>query len=83
MLYKKYHRSYVSQFKKGTKIKLKLDKFIGEILAEPSINDWRDIFIVIVFISDDIFTHELTLVYASGRLRENRRCYTRNVTGTL
>ena len=74
MLYKKYHRSYVSQFKKGAKIKLKSDKFEGKILAEPSIDEWRNIFILIEFISDDRFLYwkEITLVYVNGRLRKNK-----------
>ena len=71
MLYKKYHRSYISQFKKGVKIKLESDKLEGEILTGPSIEeDWRDIFIRVEFLSDDRYRYwrELTLIYASGRL---------------
>lgn len=74
MLYKKYHRSYVSQFKKGAKIKLEVDKFKGEILSEPFIDEWRDIIIMIEFISNDksLYWRQLTLVYDNGRLKENK-----------
>jgi len=45
MLYKKYHRNLVSQFKKGVKIKFELDKAEVEILSGPTIDECRDIFI--------------------------------------
>ena len=41
MLYKKYHRSYVRQFKKGTKVKYRYDNgtktIIGKVIIEPFI----------------------------------------------
>ena len=72
MLYKKYHRKLVKQFKKGTKIKLELDKAETEILAEPSIGNWRDIFIKTEPFLDrlSMFIRELTLVFKDGRLNK-------------
>lgn len=43
MLYKKYHRSYVRQFKKGTKVKYRYrcdngtETIIGKVIIEPFI----------------------------------------------
>ena len=40
MLYKKYHRNFVRQFKKGTKVKFKnYNSFIiGKVSSEPIVN---------------------------------------------
>lgn len=35
MLYKKYHRNYVSQFKKGVKVKFMYNDMIYEVVKEP------------------------------------------------
>ena len=41
MLYKKYHRNFVRQFKEGTKVKYRYDDgtetIIGEVIIEPFI----------------------------------------------
>jgi len=74
MLYKKYHRKYISQFKIGTKFKFEFDKHEGEIILEPFIDEYREILIAIEFISDDKshYWSQWTIVYADGRLRENK-----------
>lgn len=74
MLYKKYHRNFVSQFKKGSKVKLEVDKFEGEIILEPFIDECREILMTIEFMSNDksYYWRQLTLVYANGRLKENK-----------
>lgn len=39
MLYKKYHRNFIRQFKKGTKVKYRYDNgtetIIGKVITEP------------------------------------------------
>ena len=70
MLYKKYHRNLVKQFKKGCRIKLGLDKAEVEILSGPSIDKWWQIFIKTEPFLDrlSIFVRELTVVFEDGRL---------------
>lgn len=38
MLYKKYHRNFVKQFKKGTRFEI--NKMVCEVVDEPFIDDW-------------------------------------------
>ena len=37
MLYKKYHRNYVSQFKKGAKFRIFNSGYLAEVTKEPCI----------------------------------------------
>ena len=71
MLYKKYHRNFVSQFKKGTKIEIYNDdiyatnRFINsEVIKEPFINHDFVCWISIV----DSFNYSWVVVYHSGKI---------------
>lgn len=67
MLYKKYHRFYVSQFKKGIKFEFKFAG--GERLVT------RDPFIkgscIIILWGDETSNYDLCLVFADGTLEDD------------
>lgn len=64
MLYKKYHRSYVSQFKKGVKFNI---LSVEAVLYEP----WYDNVNKAVCISGSRYGY-WTLVYSDGKIDKYR-----------
>lgn len=77
MLYKKYHRDYVRQFKKG--IKFRCEGFSGfkEVVIEPFIVSYRYVIHVDVMViqNGDIgnFPEHWTIVFTDGRLGMNMK----------
>ena len=70
MLYKKFHRNYVSQFKKGFKFNLKNGNFTRTVTIEPIIelNLITRRLYVIIEINENNENKVLPLVFSSGRL---------------
>lgn len=74
MLYKKYHRNFVRQFRKGVKFKLKEDsKYIRTAITEPTIEltfATKRPFITVGIAENTV----VSLVHYNGRLME-KSCY--------
>lgn len=74
MLYKKYHRNFVSRFKKGTRLELKKD---GDYIQTTTISPpfvrrtfaTRKPFIVVNYIADKTVDRRI-LVFSSGRVND-------------
>ena len=67
MLYKKYHRKFVRQFRYGTKIKVHLDDSdITTVLIDPYIDYYHPSWILI---EDDFRIRKL--IFMNGKLRED------------
>lgn len=71
MLYKKYHRDFVRQFRKGVKFKLKKDsKYIRTAITEPFVElnfTTRRPYIIVEVTEDTV----VSLVHYSGRFNSN------------
>jgi len=67
MLYKKYHRNFVRQFRYGTKIKVHLDNSdITTVLRDPHVDLYHPSWILI---EDDFMIRKL--IRMNGKLRED------------
>ena len=74
MLYKKYHRNFVSRFKKGTKIELKKDSdYIQTTTISPPFVSLtlvtRKPFIVVNYIANKTVDRRI-LVFSDGRVND-------------
>ena len=64
MLYKKYHRNYVSQFKKGTKFRWNTENSEVVVIEPYFSNDYHEI-----HISD--VKYGWVLVFSGGKINKN------------
>jgi len=64
MLYKKYHRSYVKQFKKGVTVYLSGGKYL--VIGEPFIDKDGILIKAMNYYNSGVF---MFVVFISGRLR--------------
>lgn len=76
MLYKKYHRNFVKQFKKGTKFEYtEKDRIIREVSANPFILKGDRIIPTCIQISvirvASLTWSKIILVFTSGRIERN------------
>ena len=74
MLYKKYHRSYVSQFREGARFK-HVDRVIREVSANPFIlkgdNIMPTCILVPVIRVDKLTWSKIILVFFDGRIERH------------
>lgn len=74
MLYKKYHRNFVRQFKKGVRVKLEFGEIttFREVTANPLILEGDDIMPTCIQVPvirvDKLTWSKLILVFPGGRL---------------
>lgn len=76
MLYKRYHRNYVSRFKKETRFVCRkyFGHYSGEIVCEITVEPFIDLFFNSIkvdtkVINDDVYIQsQFTLIYYNGQL---------------
>ena len=70
MLYKKYHRNFVKQFKKETKFQFKYAEGERQVRKNPIIRKGSNGNFIIVYWGE-LFVYDLCLVFADGTLADD------------